>query len=418
MTFFVTEPDMNFTFAAISLTILIAGLNIPVISEYLLIFATLWLLFRWLIDLRFTDAAFSSTFSLLTLFAVSYYSFTYLHGFTGFNEGVKNVITIVGSYALGYSIHRGNSPLWPRGLLVPLFLMAAGFITFSYLCVQALVSTADIIQIAERVAINFWDGNEINAPGLGANASLGMCLLPFVLFGKDAEQKKLSFFLLALFISVLFAAGVYINAILQNRTPFLATGASLLFGTLVYLRRHKADRARATKYAASVFIIAGVVLYYLITTLDLAQVNILARFTQERLESLRYEAWGTMLSSLHHSLLGGRTVQLGVDLNYVHNLWLDVIWDAGVVPFIFLALFHLKHAVCFKKILGSELPLLIVLAIVGLATSFFVNFMQEPTMSASAPYFAASCFFLGLVLRLSNELVPGGNVKQCDSELS
>lgn len=402
-----TEFTMKPAFLAISLIIFVAGLNIPVISDYVLIIAAIWLLFRWLINMQFVDKAFSSTISLLALFAVSYYSFTYIHGITGLNEGVRNVISIVGSYALGYSIKKNNAPVWPLGLLFPIFCMTTGFITFSYLCVHELLRSGDLIQIAERVAVSFWDGSEINSPGLGANASLGMCLLPMALFGRDDEHNGKYSLLLALLTLVMLATGVYINAILQNRTPFLATAAALFFGTIVYLFRHKADRARAIKRTAIVYGSVGVILYFLVTTLDLSQLDILARFSQERLESLRYEAWGTMLSSLHGSLLGGRVIRLGVDLNYVHNLWLDVIWDAGIVPFVFLAIFHLKHARSFKRILKSDLPLLSVLAISGLAISFFVNFMQEPTISASVPYFAASCFFLGLVLRLSKDLETG-----------
>jgi len=97
-------------------------------------------------------------------------------------------------------------------------------------------------------------------------------------------------------------------------------------------------------------------------------------------------------------------VRLEEGMGFVHNLWLDVIWDAGIVPFVFLVAFHLKHALCFKNLVMSELSLLVILMVVGLGTSFFINFMQEPTMSASVPYFAASCFFLGLVLRMSQNL--------------
>jgi drug/metabolite transporter (DMT)-like permease len=267
-----------------------------------------------------------------------------------------------------------------------------------------LLSSGDVIQIAERTTTSFWDGSEINAPGLGANASLAMCLLPVLFFGRGDERKGLFYPLVAFPVSIMLAAGLFINVTLQNRTPFLAMAASLLIGTVLYLHRHKREPSRAIKKVAVLGLLAGAVVYFLATSVDLSQLDIVTRFTEERLESLRYESWKTMLSSLHQSLLGGRAVRLGADLNYVHNLWLDVIWDAGIVPFLFLAAFHLKHARCFKNIMRSDLPLLILLVVIVTAISFFANFMQEPTLSASVPYFAASCFFLGLVLRMSQDL--------------
>jgi len=225
-----------------------------------------------------------------------------------------------------------------------------------------------------------------------------------IFYGRSDDCNGLSYWLLAVTIALFFVAGVYINVALQNRTPFLATAASLAIGTVIYLRRHRADLARNVRKLAVIGLLAGIVVYYLSISTDLSQFSILTRFTEERLESTRYQAWSTMLSSLHHSLLGGRVVKLGVDLNFVHNLWLDVIWDAGIVPFLFLTVFHLKHLHSFKSILQQKLPLIVVLTITGLGVSFFTNFMQEPTLTASVPYFAGSCFFLGLVLRLSQDL--------------
>jgi len=383
---------------------LIAGLNIPRISEYLLIVTALGLLFRWLMEMRIDSKVFFVTLSLLIMFVSSYYTFTCIHGITGLAEGVRNGLTILGSYAVGYCISSRNTPVWPRWVCIPLYCMVAGFICFAFLSVQAFLHTASLAEIAERVAINFWDGSNVNSPGFGANASLGMCLLPVIFYGKSDDCNGLRYWLLAVTIALFFVAGFYINVALQNRTPFLATSASLFIGTVIYLRRHRADLVRNVRKLTVIGLLAGIAVYYLAMATDLSQFSIVTRFTEERLETSRYQAWSTMLSSLHYSLLGGRVVKLGEDLNYVHNLWLDVFWDAGIVPFIILTGFHFKHLHSFKTILQADLPLFVVLTVTGMGVSFFANFMQEPTLTASVPYFAGSCFFLGLVLRLSQNL--------------
>jgi len=385
----------------IGLILFIYGLYVPLLSFYVLFAAVATLALLNAFAVRF-DREFVKQFMLLGLFAVTYYLVTTIHGITNIKESVCNIIAITGAYSLGYSITPGKNEDCARTLPTVLLLMATGFLMFSFLSVYNFLRTSGLVEIAERIVPGFWDGVEINSPGLGANASLGMCLLPVVFFGRDDECKGIFYSLVALFISLIFAAGVYINVALQNRTPFLATAASLFFGALVYLHRHKANPSVAIKKLVIIGLLVGIVVWYLATSIDLTQYNILTRFSEERLESSRYEAWKTMLASLHHSLLGGRAVK--IEEVYVHNLWLDVIWDAGIAPFVFLAAFHLNHATGFKNILKSDLPLLVVLMTVGLGISFFMNFMQEPTMTASVTYFAASCFYLGLVLRISQDL--------------
>jgi len=383
------------------MVLFVYGLSIPVISLYILLIAFVALLLVNAFKVEYCKA-FIERLLLLMLFAASYYVFTTIHGITGIKEAIRNILAITGAYALGFSITDGKTKEIYRTLPMVLLLMVTGYLTFSFLSVYSYLQTSGLIEIAERNAPSFWDGSEINAPGLGANASLGMCLLPVVFFGRSDECRSFFYSLVALPISLMFVAGVYINVALQNRTPFLATAVSVFLGISVYVYRQRTNPSKAINKLAIIGLLTGLAVYYLATTINLAQYNILTRFTEERLESSRYEAWKTMLASLHHSLLGGRAVK--IEEAYVHNLWLDVIWDAGLVPFIFLAAFHLKHAVCFKNILKSGLPLLVVLMIVGLGTSFFMNFMQEPTLSASVPYFAASCFFLGLVLGMSQKL--------------
>lgn len=381
----------------------IYGLNIPYISEYLMLLAAAVLFF---IGIRKTenDRAFIERLALLGLFAASYYIFTTLHGITGLREAVRYFLVIMGTYILGFSVDCGKKTEVGRVLPLILLLMVGGFITFSLLSVYTFMQTSTIVDIATRIVPSFWDGSEINAPGLGANASLGMCLLTAVLFGTPQKQQRLHFFIVATIITLMFSAGVFVNIALQTRTPFLATAASLVLGMFIYIFQHKGALYGRFGKIFLVSSIVGLIIYESVARFELAGLNVFLRFSELGLESPRYEGWKTMLSSLHHSLLGGRTVHLPGNIDFVHNLWLDVIWDAGITPFIFLMVFHLKHLTCFKKVLLSELPILTLLMLAGLGTSLLANFMQEPTMAASVPYFAGSCFFLGLVLRMSRDL--------------
>ncbi|VAX31506.1 hypothetical protein MNBD_NITROSPIRAE03-1042, partial [hydrothermal vent metagenome] len=121
------------------------------------------------------------------------------------------------------------------------------------------------------------------------------------------------------------------------------------------------------------------------------------------LKTGRFDAWRDMLSSLPENLSGGRLVYLG-GLGFVHNLWLDIAYDAGILPMIFLLIFHVMHLRSFIVVIRANLPLLLILIIVSFAASILVGFMVEPVMQGSVAYFSATCFFFGLVRRLYNDI--------------
>jgi len=380
------------------LLLLVYGLNIPVVSLYAPLVLTLFLLLACAFKTEY-QKGFSDRLALLLLFAVSYYAFSTIHGITTLREALFNTLAITGAYALGYGAGPGSEEEVRRTLPAALLLMVLGFACFSFLSVYAFLQSSGLLEIAARNAPSFWDGAEINAPGYGANASLGMCLLPVIFLARGEGCRGICYWPVAAVVWIMFAAGVFINAALQNRTPFLATAASFFLCAALYWYRHRSEPSRVCKKLALPIILAALLACWLAVSIDAEQFSLLSRFSEQRLESPRFEAWKKLLGALYQNLLGGRTVRIG--LAYVHNLWLDVFWDAGVVPFIFLAAFHLKHLSCFRAIVKSRLPQLAVLMIVAVATSFVMNFMQDPTLSASIPYFSCSCFFLGLVLRVS-----------------
>jgi hypothetical protein len=97
--------------------------------------------------------------------------------------------------------------------------------------------------------------------------------------------------------------------------------------------------------------------------------------------------------------MGGRSIKVG-ELEHVHNLWLDVAYDAGVLPLFLLIIFHTFHLDDFIKILRSKLPVAVKIGICCLIISFFFSFMKQPTLQGARLYFIGSCLFLGMLHRL------------------
>jgi hypothetical protein len=89
------------------------------------------------------------------------------------------------------------------------------------------------------------------------------------------------------------------------------------------------------------------------------------------------------------------------NVDYAHNLWLDVSLDAGILPFIFLGIFHATHflsIIYFLKSCENEYVKMICICIFN---SFLLSFIAEPALQGSYIFFSISCFFFGFVRRLT-----------------
>ena len=119
----------------------------------------------------------------------------------------------------------------------------------------------------------------------------------------------------------------------------------------------------------------------------------------------RYEAFKYMIKALLNftNISGGRIVYIG-GLSFVHNLWLDIAYSAGILPLIFLLIFHVNHLKSFIIIVRARFPLPVTITIVTVSISILVSFFMGPVMDASVPYFSATCILLGLIRRLSSDI--------------
>lgn len=346
-------------------------------------------------------------FILLFAFAMSYYLLIALQGIHDFQSGINSAQTIILMYCAGFLL---NDDLDSGDLfhsLWPILSLIGGFVVFTFLTVRTNYTLSDVFLGEYSKAIpSFWGGGDpINRPGLGAMASLGMCLAPVLLLGKANIPGKGGAYIFRTAIFILLGMGLYINLILANRSPFLALGTALLISLVIILIKNK---QLAIELMLKILVIALLAIYILSIYFDFSDLYAIQRFMDEGLDTAgRFVSWQIMLSELFTSPFGGRVVFLGGN-SFVHNMWLDVDWDAGIIPFVFLLAFHLIHLKDYKVLFWSKVPLFFLIFIACASTSFFMNFLQEPTMEASPAYFAASCFLLGAISKFTMHMERGG----------
>ena len=113
----------------------------------------------------------------------------------------------------------------------------------------------------------------------------------------------------------------------------------------------------------------------------------------------RSDRWIKSLENIFKKPLGWPAEEFG----HSHNLWLDVLRVAGVIPFFLLLLFsaksfkEIKHAVK-NNLKNHSLNVLIIVYYVA----FSLVFMVEPIFEGMFEMFVIFCLFVGVITKYHN----------------
>jgi hypothetical protein len=126
------------------------------------------------------------------------------------------------------------------------------------------------------------------------------------------------------------------------------------------------------------------------------------RFTTEGLETARYNTWLAAINQMWDFPWGGRA--MNIESSYAHNIWLDQLYDAGILPMFLLLTFHIVQIPTLIQFFKLKLPFIIHVFVLCTLLAFLAAFLQAPVIQASPVYFAISCFFFGSVARLTADI--------------
>ncbi len=377
------------------LLIFIFGLSIPKISD-LAIFG-LCLVGTWQMSeqQRLLPSDVFTTL-LLAVFLLVYFAISAYYGFSDAFPNFKDGVVILLSYGAGLTWGRlrngGASSAWMPAA------MAAGFTLYSFLTAFTNPSNVETFLSTDRSAPSFWSGGPpLNGPVLGIYASLGLCLLPLVLLRSDGRRGGRVFALPG--VILLFAGfGFTSNLILQNRSPYFALAASFLFCSAIYFQRAEGGLPRRSAgLLLRLSPLLVVVLILMIQFPDFFTQILFRRFSEQGVDTGgRTTAWISVLQDLPIRPFGGKVISLG-DVNYAHNLWLDVAYTSGLIALLALLAFHLGHVPYLWRFYRSRQPATETMMVSALGISLLVGCLGEPIIDASILYFGATCFLLGWV---------------------
>ena len=172
------------------------------------------------------------------------------------------------------------------------------------------------------------------------------------------------------------------------------------------------------------------------SVLNQFEIPLFQRFAKNNSGDARLNLWGIAIKNLSTNFWGGRTYPLIIPKStdaylpafmfrnytnclhpnyyqgvyympatylfpYIHNLWLDIHYESGILPFCFLITFHLAHLKSLLSLILNTKRQIIAITVLGIVAVTFFYFMIEPAFTASNKFFMASCFLLSYFRQIS-----------------
>lgn len=344
--------------------------------------------------------------TLMTLLGFSFFYsiFQYFYGLSSYGTILLYLIYPCTLYSLGYIVTNGELKKIYRYLLI----IIVSFTSYGYFSVLKTLLTYGGMTAAvnefggQRLVIDLWGNNLISATGINTLLSFGLAMLPVAFLNdqKDSYSKNIRSIA---FLCFLFSTYSIIQV--GNRTGIIII--MLTFITTLTLV-NKMNLKKFLKF------VLGLITFFI--TKNFYDSNILglkdevkSSLLYARLQSAdlssdpRFNTWKITFRGMFHNPMGGKKTP--IPLKYSHNLWLDVGYEGGVIPFLFLVILTLIAFLSLFKFCKLNTPVLLKGILISLFVASISTFMVEPVIQGWFTYFNIFCFILGMVQRISSEQI-------------
>ncbi|QSV71522.1 MAG: hypothetical protein HEQ20_13135 [Aphanizomenon flos-aquae KM1D3_PB] len=402
---------------ALCLNLFIISLAIPIISTLFVLFLPLVLKFfgylripKYLLK---SASILISIVSLILFVIINYYQL-YSYGLDsekGPGRFFIEIVTIILLFLTGICLDFKKMPFFPFNLVALNLSLFSGGIIWVFLSVAqynkwnfSLIGIA----IANRTVPTFWRGDDfINGPSLDIFSYLGLSLIG-LLIDIISTPSVGKFRKLILFIGIFFLILMsgYSSISLGARTPVIVFLVSLLTTFMFTNFSTKASKAKTIRIM--IYFCMGFIAFFASSFLvenfyefinSLLDLGIGGRLASEGLETPRYEVWQQVITQIPDFPWGGRSMIISA--TYAHNIWLDQMYDAGILAMLLLLTFHIVQIPILVQFFRLELPIMIDLFVLCTLVAFMAAFIQAPVIQANPVYFGISCFFFGSVARFT-----------------
>lgn len=332
---------------------------------------------------------------LLLIFGLFYSIILNYHENLSMARGLREVVLPVVLYSVGYLVSKNDTS---RSELLTAVIIVSSFSLFLYGILNFIfhINIYGDVSINNRLIYDIWSGNLIQATAQGSKLILITSLIVPIYLNPRSFKKSVK-----LVIVVSAFLSFWATLVMANRSLFIIF---LLVLVTTVLYSMYLDGKRVSKiilHLVSFFIISlSIFLIYqnnifgindIIETSNLAmRLNIA---TQDSLASnSRFSAWEITLKNLGNFPFGGSNAPISI--SSPHNLWLDIAYTTGAIPFILFIIITAIYIRYFHNILNLNIKKSFKLLFYSFNAALFANLLIEPILSGH--YYLFMIFILSL----------------------
>jgi hypothetical protein len=384
--------------------------------------------------------------SLLLGFTTSYFVTLGIYDYVELTRGLRYILAIQTSYLLGhYSFFIFNQKNTETTILKPIIFLALGFSVFTITATIMKSIKVNLFFFNHRYIYVPWSKSTLYSTILAAFSSLGISLLPVAIKLSFFSNKKENNIFMISTIYLMTIGGLMSSLMFSNRSSF----CMLIYIALILILC-KAQNISWVKFAVILSFL--LIIIYIFTLTDLSILNqfdipVLKRFAENNLGNTRFELWKIGLQHLTTDLWGGKPYPLVVHtlnnfrsysylsemsllnpsyyqqiywetsmFSLVHNLWLDIHYQTGIIPFCLLIIFQLAHLKSLSLLIFKKKGIVSITCIC-LFLAYILYFMIEPIMPMTIRFFMASCFSLAYFRQISKSTFTTSDLTRKNSTI-
>lgn len=369
------------------------------IAKYILLILFVYILFQMINKKSLIIIAYNIQFWCLLFFSLLYIVIQIYYQFIEFNTGLRLFFYFMVLYIFGLVIviktkNEQQITYHLYAIIIGLSLFGISAVLYS----NQIYGTSAGLEV--RVATIPWMQDvQLVGTGIGMYVCLGISLAGLLFIKSNVLIKALN--------TLIVVFSLYASISLANRTGLLI---GLLSVILIYIAQTRLNSIRDNIKVGGSFLLQCLVLVVLFDMNFLSikdywlQSNAYNRFTDMTLiNDPRLTAWGEALQGVFANPLGGKQAQLS--LGYAHNLWLDVGYSTGFVPFIALIIFTFITFKGYVKILKNDnISRYFKYLITTMLCGFLLTFMVEPAIEGNYLLVGAFCLFSGIIKAIDKTL--------------
>jgi hypothetical protein len=347
----------------------------------------------------YKKSTFKVTIDLLLIwfFSLSYFILLTYHGRGGIGAMLIYMIGPIGSFFIGYCIVKSNNKFIFKTIMAIVFgNFIHGLLNMTmYFRLYGFTSSV----IGARALPDIWTGVSLSSTLQGTYYTLIASLLFYSLVLLINKKSKV----VALVILLSIGFSLLATFVMGNRTLIAIMLIAFLSNFLLYSALTKKSPKYITNIIAYIAILAlGIYVFYTKNTFGIREfVEGSTWYMRSNImvanEDPRIALYQRAISQMFDFPFGGYKMNLLTN-SYVHNLWLDVLYATGLIPFFFLIIYtfkSIKNLIRLIKQKNTDVGFKIF--IFSIYTGFFLNFMVEPILEGVPYMFLSFCIINGMI---------------------